>query len=97
MEKRRKMMGYYINYNSLGNPLPEIHKDKFLIRNEGATKIDEPKTFTEGIVCVAEIGYRQVAIYICSAKELYEVKAIKQTNKVWLKLDSEKAKKLANY
>jgi hypothetical protein len=64
-------MGYYIDKNSKGEPLPSCGKADALIK-DGALEIPmpSPDKFVEGLVCVVENAYFDAAGYCYSPSEL---------------------------
>ena len=59
-------MGYYINEDSKGNPLPTVNKKTALL-NDGATETDS--TFKENLICLVDNGMFEAAGYCYSQEE----------------------------
>jgi hypothetical protein len=97
--KKNNKMGYYINENSLGEPLPNIGKANILIMSNDASQILPPKEFPTdyAIICVVDNGYFEAAGYCYSKEEYEEFRSPDGRPKRWLKMDIELAKKLSGY
>lgn len=85
-------MGYYINSNSKGLPLPATGKAKELIADGGTLTNVE---FQDDLVCVVENGFFDAAAYIYSPSEMEEFKRADGRRKHWL--IHPKAKELSGY
>lgn len=86
-------MGYYINQDSKGKPLPSIGKAEALL-NDGGTKTDN--SFKENLICVVNNGFFEAAAYCYSEQEYKEFSdPADRRPKVWLV--HPEAKKLSDY
>lgn len=61
-------MGYYINVDSKGNPLPATGKARALIQ-DGAVSISSPDEFQPNLVCVVLNGPFDAAAFAYSNEE----------------------------
>lgn len=95
-------MGYYINTDSNGQPLP---RDKFsaLAKEPSCVIISEPPRFEDipqdrAAVCVADNGPFQVAAYCFSASELEAFSDSEDARKkYWLLLDIQYVRQATGY
>lgn len=86
-------MGYYLNYNSKGNPLPARQKANALI--EDGAKITSA-AFQDNLVCVVDNGLFDAACYCYSQREFDEFNSPSDhRQKTWLIHPS--AKELSGY
>lgn len=77
-------MGYYIDKDQSGKPLPDKGKANYLIENCGFTKTEA--SFKEGLVCVVENPFFDAAAYIFSEKEFNDFNDASDTrSKIWVK------------
>jgi hypothetical protein len=91
-------MGYYIDVDSSGHALPTLGKADHLIQYEDAIVLQNPTEFVDGMICVANNGFFEAAAFIFCEGEFDAFHDLSDTRrKTWLRLDPEKAKKLAGY
>jgi hypothetical protein len=87
-------MGYYINQDGFGNPLPQRGKAQALI-NSGAIKLAGPVVFQPNLVCVLEGSSFDAAGYIYSEREMRDFLNTVDRPKLWLIV--EEADKLSGF
>jgi len=76
-------MGKYINKDSKGSMLPALGKAKCLIA-DGAKVIEEPKEFSENLVCVLHNGLFDAAGYAYCKSEMEAFKEPDDRSRTWL-------------
>jgi len=88
-------MGYYINQDSNGNHIGTTFSQKIAsLLADGATKINKPTEWEEGLVCVVDNGMFAAAAYAYDEREMEAFLSTSGRPSQWLKFD--KAKELAS-
>lgn len=87
-------MGYYINEDSKGNPLPPVGKFTYLIEDGGIPI--SGKEFVENMVCIVNNGPFEAAGYLFNQRE-YEAFANPHDLRPKRYIVHEKAKQLSGY
>lgn len=82
-------MGYYLNNDQQGNPLPAKGKVEALVKG-GAKKIDTPVTLCENLVCVVNNSFFDAAAYVYSDEEFEEFTKRVSSPKTWLIVENAK-------
>lgn len=87
-------MGYYINKNAQGKPLPVSGKADMLLKDEGAVFIPNP-TFQDNLICVVDNRIFEAAAFCYSEREFEEFARPDGRKKKWL--THPKAKELSDF